>query len=450
MDTQTTAAPELAPEETLEQKEAAYERFVWENLPRNYVGNFLHGMLGMTGFRLLNAPTFLPAYLHFLSGSDAIVGMGLAVQQFGAGLSPAFGANLVEHRKRVMPVAQIVGFGMRVPILLIALGGWFLPANVQLPIIFAMLLVFGLFNGLQRVAFNTLMAKVIPVTQRGRLQAWRNVVGGAIAAALAYVAGKYLIEGNALGNGYATTFLLAFVLMTAGLSALSLLIREPIPPRTRERAHLKDRIKELPAMFRDDPAFSWYTIVVLAAVMGRMAVPFYILYASHTIQLTGANIGLLSLAYLGADTVSNLLWGYLGDKAGFRSVLIVSLGMWIVATMVLMVGHDMALIAVAFIGLGASQAGYLMASQTMVLEFGVREDTPMRLAITGTAEQASAAFGPLMGGLIAVAFGYLTVFGLSIVFLAVALGLIFWRVEEPRLRRLRAADAAKIMVDQQG
>ena len=39
----------LAPPTGLEQAEAEYERFVEKNLPRNFAGHFLHGMLGMTG-----------------------------------------------------------------------------------------------------------------------------------------------------------------------------------------------------------------------------------------------------------------------------------------------------------------------------------------------------------------------------------------------------------------
>ena len=42
------------------QREAAYESFIWRNLKRNYAGQYVHGMLGMTGFRLVNAPTFVP------------------------------------------------------------------------------------------------------------------------------------------------------------------------------------------------------------------------------------------------------------------------------------------------------------------------------------------------------------------------------------------------------
>ena len=436
MDQSSRAEPTQTPEEA----EAAYEKFVWDNLKRNYIGNYLHGMLGMTGFRLVNAPTFLPAYLHTLAGAvpgaDAIVGLGLALQQAGGILSPIFGATQIEHRKKLLPVAQWVGMGMRIPILGIALVGWFLPPHIQLPIIVALLFMMGAFSGMQRVAFQTLLAKVIPVSLRGRLQAWRNVTGGVIAATLAYFAGKLLIEKNVLGNGYSTTFLLAFVLTSLGLSALAILLRAPIPPTVRPRVQFKERIKDFPALLKEDVGFRNYTILIVLAATARMAMPFYILYAGKTIHLSGANVGLLSLAFLGADTVSNIAWGYLGDKAGFRAVTMGALAIWIAATALLMNSTAMVPIFIAFVGLGASGAGYQMASSTMVLEFGTREEMPMRLALTGTAEQAMGALGPLLGGVIATVLGYQALFTVSIVFLVAALALLYFRIEEPRNRRL--------------
>jgi MFS family permease len=47
-------------------------------------------------------------------------------------------------------------------------------------------------------------------------------------------------------------------------------------------------------------------------------------------------LGLLSFAFLGADTAANLVWGYLGDKTGFRLVLLISLLGWIGATLLLL------------------------------------------------------------------------------------------------------------------
>ena len=135
------ASSETATGETEQARsEAEYERFIWANLKRNYAANYLHGMLGMTGFRLVNAPTFVPAYLYILASHglgflpaglrmlaspNAIVGLGLSLQQVGQVVSPIIGAAQIEHRKRVLPASILMGTLMRVQILGMAFAGWF-------------------------------------------------------------------------------------------------------------------------------------------------------------------------------------------------------------------------------------------------------------------------------------------------------------------------------------
>lgn len=425
---------------TMAEKEAAYERFVWDNLKRNYIGNYLHGMLGMTGFRLVNAPTFLPAYLHLISGSNAIVGIALGLQQVGSVISPIFGATQIEHRTKVMPAAIWMGGLARVQIVGMALAGWFLKGQ---PLVIAMLVLmflFGLFMGTQRVVFGLLMAKVIPLSRRGRLQAWRNATGGAIAAVLAYAAGKYIIKANMFGNGYSTTFMLAAFLTTTGLWALQFLLREPEPPNLPERTPFKDRLKDFPKLIMSDPGYAAFLVVQMLATAARIAAPFYAIYVTSSLPLAAQVLGLgaLSLAFLGADTASNIVWGYLGDKTGFRLVLLVSLGVWIGATVLLMTLHSPAMVFLAFFGLGAAQSGYMMAAQTMILEFGNRAEMPMRIAISSTAEGITASIGPLIGGFVADKLGYGTVFGISIGFLAAGLLVLIAMVKEPRTARLAA------------
>lgn len=422
--------------DTLAVKEAAYEKFVWDNLKRNYLGNYLHGMLGMTGFRLVNAPTFLPAYLHAISGSNTIVGLGLALQQVGSVVSPIVGANQIEHRTRVMPAAMWMGGLARMQVLGMAASGWLLSGQSLVVAILAFMFLFGLFMGAQRVVFGILMAKVIPISRRGRLQAWRNATGGAIAAVLAYFAGRWFIGPNLFGNGYGVTFIFAFVLTSLGLSALNMLLREPEPPTTRTQSRLRERLADFPRLIAADRGYKYFLIVQMMATAARMAVPFYIIYAGDSITLTGGNLGLLSLAFLGADTLSNLVWGYLGDKTGFRLILLLSIASWIAATVLLMSLHDMVWIFAAFFGLGAAQSGYMMSAQTMILEFGTRDDMPMRIAFSATAEGIMASAGPLVGGIMATALGYETVFGVSIGFLAAALILLVLFVKEPRTARM--------------
>jgi MFS family permease len=428
-------APETAAEDDMAAREAAYQGFVGDNLRRNYIGNFVHGMLGMTGFRLINAPTFMPAYLHLISGSNTIVGLGLALQQVGGIVSPLVAGAKMEHRSKIMPSAVVLGSLGRLAILGMALAGWFLSGRAEVITLLLFLFLFGLFMGAQRVAFTLLMSKVIPIHLRGRLQAWRNAVGGLIAAVLAYASGKYLIEANVLDNGYSTTFVLAFLLTSAGLWFLQAQIREPVPPTLRQPARMRERMKDIPGLIAADPAYRWFLVVQMLATSARIATPFYILHVGDTMHLDGATLGLLSLAFLGADTVSNLVWGYLGDRSGFRVVLLLAIAGWIASTVLLMTVSAPAAVFVAFCGLGAAQAGYNMASQTMILEFGHRDDLSMRIGISATAEGVTATLGPLIGGAVADLMGYSVVFGASLGLLGAALMALVFAVRDPRRGR---------------
>ena len=91
----------MAGDETAEAREQAYSDFVEGNLKRNYIAHFTHGMLGMTGFRLIFAPTFVPAYLHMLTGSPIFVGIGQALIQLAARWPRTRVSRTVDGRARM-------------------------------------------------------------------------------------------------------------------------------------------------------------------------------------------------------------------------------------------------------------------------------------------------------------------------------------------------------------
>ena len=273
--------------------EEAYEAEIHRYLPRNYAAHLLHGLLGQTGFRLINAPTLIPAYVLMLSGSEMAVGLTRSLQFFGMFLSPLLGASLIEHRKRVLGIGLWVGATMRIQILGVALAGLLLSPKYAVIAIGLFLFLFGFLLGIQGVIFNFLLSKVIPVAKRGRLLGLRNALAGATAAVVAYWGGQHLLDINALGNGYAATFLLAFALTSVGLCML-FFVHEPTPPHMRNPTLFRDRIRELPTLLRSDRAFTHYFLSRALATMGRMATPFYIVHARDVIGLSGSSVGLLT------------------------------------------------------------------------------------------------------------------------------------------------------------
>ena len=98
----------------------------------------------------------------------------------------------------------------------------------------------------------------------------------------------------------------------------------------------------------------------------------------------------------------------------------------------MLVARDHTGFVLGFVALGAAMCGYSLSQQTLVLEFGAREDTPMRLALSTTAETSVAAIGPFIGGIIAAAFGFVPLIWVSMALLAAALLVILLGVQEPR------------------
>ena len=412
--------------------ERRYELQVKRDLNRNFFAHLVHGMLGQTGFRLINAPTFLPAYIMLLSGgSELMVGLALCLQALGMGLTPLVGANLIEHRKRVLPVGFLVGGMMRLCILLIALSGLLLSGTQTLMAILVCLTLLGLFQGMQGVIFNFLMSKVIPVKKRGRLTGMRNFLAGMTSAGVAWAGGHYLLGDVPTAEGYSYTFMLAFVLTSVGLLLL-LMVREPEPPTVKTKQSLLQRLGEVPQLLRDDPAFTRYFLARSLATMGRMAMPFYILYAGQSIGLSGQNLGIITFAFTMSGTISNLFWGAMADRQGFRGAFLLSIGLWVISTFVLIFVTDLWSIVLVFVGIGAAVQGFQNSSINLTLEFGDRDNLPVRIAIANTASEVAGTIGPLLGGLLAALLGYEAVFAASIVFLVVGGTVVRIYVPEPR------------------
>lgn len=407
-----------------------HSAFVESNLKRNYTANLIHGVFGMTGFRLIYAPTIIPAYIFFLTGSAAAVGLGTALLQVGGTLSPILSGARIESRNRILPYAISVGSMMRVMVLALAIAAWTLEGTALLVVTLAAFLLLGFFSGAQRVAFQMLMAKLIPMDRRGRLQGIRNMIGGMIAAGLAWIAGHYFIEQQWFGNGYATTFLLAFLLTTVGLVVLKLGIREPDAPRLRAAIPLRERFAQF-AMLLSHRGFRGFLVAHAFGTIARVGLPFWTLYVGDRMGMDGALIGTLSLAFLGADTVSNLVWGGVGDRYGFRLVYIGALLSSLAGMALLVTGTGWVVIA-AFVALGFGFSGWMMAAVTLVLEFGEHEDIPMRLALLTTTEGAIASIGPIAAGLAVAAMGYTPLIVAAFVSLAAALLFVLILVREPR------------------
>ena len=173
-------------------------------------------------------------------------------------------------------------------------------------------------------------------------------------------------------------------------------------------------------------------MVAALGSFGRMAMPFYILFATTRMDISGAMLGLLTTIWMLSGTVTNILWGSIADRHGYRVVMIVTLTMWTFSHFQLLLVDGVIDVVAFFLVFGVSVSGFNQARMNMVLELGADEDIPLRIAVSNMASNAVAAVGPLLGGIIALAFGYEVIFIVCIVVQLIALGIMVISVPEPR------------------
>ena len=115
-----------------------------------------------------------------------------------------------------------------------------------------------------------------------------------------------------------------------------------------------------------------------------------------------------------AATVLLPVIGKLGDVVGPRLVFLVSLVVFIVASLACGFAQDMTWLVVSRVLQGMSSAGLQLMSHTIVAYVASPRDRPRLLAIVGAAFPVAIVVGPLLGGLITDFWGWQWVFWINV------------------------------------
>jgi predicted MFS family arabinose efflux permease len=111
---------------------------------------------------------------------------------------------------------------------------------------------------------------------------------------------------------------------------------------------------------------------------------------------------------------------------------LITIGLWIAATLALLLSTTQTAVVLVFIAIGASQEGFRLSSMSLAMEFGGREQMALRLATANTAAEIAGSIAPLLGGIIATALGYGAVFLGATACLLIGGGVLLLWVHEPR------------------
>jgi MFS family permease len=409
------------------------------NLRRNYFCLAFDLVVFWLMLSLVSPSTVLPAFAERLGASNLVIGMIPAISTVGFMLPGIFVAHLTERLPRKLPFYMRLTLGERLPNAVIALVTLAFAASAPgLALVLFLFLMTGqsVMSGVIVPAWSDMLAKLIPVAQRGRLFAYSNAIGAVLG-----LIGSALV-GLFLG---AFPFPLNFSLCFASASAVAMLsylvlwrIREqPEAPRA-SAGGFGESLRRIPGILRADREFAWYLVGRVAGSGGALATGFYTAHALRVFQAPVWQVAGFTSALLAGQMVANFAFGQLGDRRGYKSVYALAIGMMIAANAVALAAPSVAWFYGVFALSGAAQGGTMVASWAMSLEFAPAGQRPTYVAIASAAMAPMVLGAPLLGGFVADRAGYPPVYALAITFSLLALVVIVFQTRDPRARALRA------------
>lgn len=402
--------------------------------PRNFAVNIGDMSLWLFGSSFVSISAILPVFARHFTASPFVIGLIPALTDAGWFLPQLFLAPYVERLSRKMPTVIVLGIIERLPYFVLPLAALWLPtlAPSLAVTVFILLMAWkAIGSGIVATPWQELMAKVIPVSRRGRFFGLGHVFGqllGVGGSALATI----LLARLPYPQNFAWSFGVG-ILGIGGSLVFLMLTREPErPPALRPAQTQQPYLQRLREILRGNANFRAYLVSRWLAYFGSMATGFIAVAAVERFRLPDAAAGVYTGILYIAGVAGYAFWGPLGDRWGHKRVMESSALLWLLALGVAIVAPAEWAYYLVFALSGFASAGGVLADLNIAMEFGPEAERPTYVGLTRTITGPALFIAPLLGGGLAQAWGYPAMFAVSLVFAMAGLALLHWRVREPR------------------
>jgi MFS family permease len=409
------------------------EASVQKHLKHNLIVNLADGALFGLGWGFGSFGTILPLFVSRMTDSALLIGLIPAIHAVGWQLPQLFMAGAVSRLRRYKPMVMWLTMQERLPYLGLVLIALFLGAlgnKLALLLTFLMLIWQGLGAGFTANGWQSMLAKIIPPTSRGRFFGAQSALANIFISITAIAAG-FLLDRVDDRFDFSASFALTFVFFALSMIALGL-TREPLDNAKIIPERTATPWKGWWAILRRDRNFSAFLLVRLLSQFATMGFAFYILFGLQRFNMDPVTAGFLTAALTITQTVANLVMGWLGDRFGHRSMLIAGSIAVIGSSLLAWGAKGIAWLYPVVILAGLANVAYWTIGMAITVEFGTEETRPIYIGLSNTLVAPFTILAPLIGGWLTDAINFQATFMVSAV---IGLGvtiLLFWLVRDPR------------------
>jgi MFS family permease len=295
----------------------------------------------------------------------------------------------------------------------------------MLGLLFACLAFYAISEGVGSVAWFDILARALPIRQRGRMYGIGQPIGGLGAIGAGAAVGLVLARLS-FPESYAVLFTLGGIgLIPSTLAAV--LIREPAPAISQPGGGAPLGGRWLEPLVRAPALRRLMACRILLGAVG-LTTPFYVVHAREVLQLPHSIIGRFVIAQTIATIVSSAAFGLISQHRGPRAVVRIGIAAALLGPLLALAIHwsPNGWLAhgypVVFVGLGAAGGTSMIGFTNYVLEIAPDRLRSRYIGLASTIAGATAV-APTLGGWLLEVTSYSVLFGLAAVFGAA--GLLF-------------------------
>jgi len=396
----------------------------------NNAKNAIHGFFLSIATTVAEPSTILPLIVHHFSSNLILVGLFVSLLRGGAIAVQLFAAFYAQSYRSVMPYLRIVFFFRFFSWFMIGFAiFWVGDSNKTLTLwlIGIGLFFFSFSAGFGGIYFKEIIAKVFTPDQRGRTMANKQFFSSLAALLSGSVTGVILEYFEAPMN-YAYLFMISAFLMLIGLFAFAT-IDEPVKENISEKEEsFLLFIRNSYLLFREDRRLRLQVAISLLGYSFLLSLPFIILKAKATFELTGWLVGgFITIQMIGSMLGNLLLWKRFGEA--YIKMMESAYLLIIVTILIALFAESPFAYGLIFLLFGIAVDGFRNADMNLILEIAPEAKRPIYVAIHSTLTSIGLFFA-IPGGFILQHFGY------TVLYLTTLLLLILGLYTTGRLKRL--------------
>jgi MFS family permease len=410
------------------------EKEIRQHLRHNVIVNLADGSLFGAALGFASFSTILPLFVNSMTDSTTLIGLVPAIHSAGWLLPQLFTASYVSRLRRYKNNVLRMTIHERVPFLGFAIVALLIPTiglQTALILTFVLLIWQGLGGGLAANPWTSMISKIIPPDSRGT---FFGMQGGLVNLfiSISAVGAGYLLDAFASPLDFAACFFIASIFLTLSWFALAS-TREPLDEEKiipEEKTLFWNDAKKI---LKKDKNFNWFLSARTLAQFASMGFSFYIIYALREFAMTEIIAGYLTATLTISATIANMSMGWLGDKFGHRSMVILGAFAIFLSSLLAWIAPSINWFYPIFVLAGIANVSIWTIGMTMTVDFAENEsERPMYIGLSQTLTAPAAIIAPIVGGFLADAAGFETTFIVSTVLAVVMLGILIFIVKEPR------------------